>query len=168
MLTRERLRDAFRYDEGTGHFYWKHPRSNAVRPGQIAGRLTNSGYRQIMLDGERHQGHRLVWLWHTGTFPPHELDHVNGDRDDNRIDNLRPATKSENQQNLEGAKRNNKSGFLGVNRHLGGRWLAQITVDKKKHYLGLYPSPEEAHAAYLKAKAEMHRFQPTPRKGKLK
>jgi len=165
MLTETRLKQALRYDKDTGRFYWLNPKSNALKSGQIAGRVTDNGYRQIMVDGIRYQGHRLVWLWHYGCFPENEIDHINGLRDDNRIENLRAATKAENQQNIGSARRHSKTGLLGASYHAGNRWRAQIRVDGKKYYLGLFSSPEAAHGAYLKAKAEMHQFQPTIREG---
>ena len=162
MLTRERLRQLLSYDEDTGVFHWANPVSTAVRQGQIAGRKLNTGYWQIMVDSRRYQAHRLAWLWAYGEFPPNEIDHVNGDRSDNRLVNLRPATKAENQQNV-GARKTNKCGFMGASPHMSGRWTAQIKHGGKKYYLGLYGTPEAAHAAYKAAKAELHTFQPTPR-----
>ena len=151
------------YEGATGYLYWTNPASRAVKPGQIAGRVTDKGYRQIMVDGVRYAGHRLVWLLHHGCFPEHEIDHINGDRDDNRISNLREATKSENQQNIGGSRKHSKTGLVGASYHAGNRWKAQIRVNGKKYHLGLFSSPEEAHLAYLRAKAEMHKFQPVLR-----
>jgi len=162
-VSADRLKQVFRYDEGAGHLYWVSPASRSVKPGQIAGRKSDNGYRQIMVDNRRYAEHRLVWLWFHGSHPEHEIDHINGVRDDNRIENLRPATKGENQQNIAGARKSNPTGLLGVSYHAGRRWRAQIRVDGVKHYLGLFPSPEEAHAAYLKAKERLHTFQPALR-----
>lgn len=166
MLTKNELALRLRYDPASGHFYWINPASRAVKPGQLAGRKTNNGYRQIMVENVRYQEHRLVWLWVHGTFPEEEIDHINGIRDDNRVENLRAATKAQNQQNIGSARRHGKSGFLGVSYHAGNRWRAQIRVDGVKYYLGLFPTPEAAHAAYVKAKADKHQFQPTIRKEK--
>lgn len=164
MLSQSRLRQLFRYDDTTGGLYWVSPTSRAVREGQRAGRELNTGYRQVMVDGRRYLEHRLVWVWHYGAHPQEEIDHINGRRSDNRVENLREATKAENQQNIAGARRSNATGLLGVSYHAGRRWRAQIRVSGVKHYLGLFPSPEQAHQAYLEAKAQLHRFQPVPRK----
>ena len=166
MITQQRLKEALEYDAASGMLRWRMPASRAVKPGQLAGRVSNRGYRQIMVDGVRYAAHRLVWLWHHGAFPEGEIDHRNGARDDNRIENLRVASRSENQQNIAGAQKDNKTGFLGVSFHAGNRWRAQISHDGRKRYLGLFSSPEDAHAAYLKAKATLHTFQPTLRSKK--
>jgi hypothetical protein len=163
MITKNRLEHLFLYNREEGHLYWVRPRSRAVKPGQIAGRLTNNGYRQIMVDKVRYQEHRLVWLWAHGVFPAHEIDHINGIRHDNRIENLREATRAENQQNIGEARRHSKTGLLGASYHTGNRWKAQIRVAGKKYHLGLFSTPEAAHEAYVKAKAQMHAFQPTIR-----
>lgn len=86
-----------------------------------------------------------------------EIDHINGDESDNRICNLRLATKSENQQNKRRPRKDNKAGLLGVCWfERAKKWRAQITVNGECKYLGLYVTPEEAHAAYLTAKRELH------------
>ena len=163
LVSRERLAEVFNFGED-GHFYWRKPNSRAVRVGQLAGRKTATGYRQIMVDNVRYMEHRLVWLWVTGAHPEHEIDHINGVRDGNRPENLRAATKGENQQNIAGARKDNPMGLVGVTRHGAGRWRAQINADGVKYYLGLFATPEAAHEAYLRAKARLHTFQPTLRK----
>ena len=101
--------------------------------------------------------HRLAWALHTGSWPNGEIDHINGDESDNRLVNLRDTSKSVNQQNKRNPRSDNKSGFMGVCWHKGaGKWRAQITVNGKVIYLGLYETTEAAHAAYLRAKRELH------------
>lgn len=101
--------------------------------------------------------HRLAWLYVTGTWPSDQIDHVNGIRDDNRIFNLREATGPENNGNQRQARSDNKTGLLGVywdKQHK--KFSAKIMFSGKHKYLGYFPTAEEAHAAYIKAKRELH------------
>ena len=94
--------------------------------------------------------HRVVFLYHHG-YIPKSVDHINGVRTDNRIENLRPATSTENNRNRV-IHKNNACGFKGV--YLDKRrnnWVASITIGYKAKFLGSFGTPEEAHAAYLKA-----------------
>ena len=92
-----------------------------------------------------------------GTWPENQIDHINGVRHDNRIDNLRDVLQSTNAQNQRKPSATNKCGFLGVNFHkCSNRWIAQIHVQGKKKHLGLFDTPKEAHEAYVTAKRELH------------
>jgi hypothetical protein len=114
-----------------------------------------------MVDGKNYQHHRLAWLYVHGAFPPADLDHRDGVRTNNRLANLREATRSENCQNA--AKRNdNTSGFTGV-WPVGKRWRAKVAVDGVERHAGYFATKELAQAAYLATKAELHKFQPIPR-----
>ena len=165
-MTQSRLKHLLDLDEDTGVFYWKNPRSNHVRTGQVAGHIHKEhGYCKIKLDGKLHYGHRLVWLWVTGNFPENEIDHRNGDRADNRFENLRSANHAQNSQNLK-RHSNNTSGFTGVYWDpFNEKWRAEIKVLGRKHRLGRFVDVADAHRAYLMAKAKLHTFQPTPRSG---
>lgn len=157
-LAVERLREVLDYDPSNGEFRWKVRTSNRVRVGERAGCLNSSlGYRSIGLDGEQFWAHHLAWYYINGHWPALDLDHRNGLRDDNRIGNLREDPGGMNAQNLHGAQRNNQSGFLGVCRK-GNRWLAQLTAGGSRVWQATFDTPEEAHAAYLAMKAEMHPF----------
>ena len=158
-LTAERLRDALDYNPETGEFRWKSPRKKVV-VGSIAGCVSSDGYRRIRIDGDRYRAHRLAWLYVNGRWPAFDIDHINGLRADNRIENLREARRGENNQNKRSPQTNNKSGFLGVTRRKDtGRWRAAIMISRKHISIGDFETPEEAYAAYLKAKAEFHPFQ---------
>lgn len=115
------------------------------------------GYIQIRVGTKMYSGHRLAWYFHTGNWPENEIDHANGIRTDNRIDNLRESTRSFNMQNKRSAMKNNKTGYLGVSlRRNRGTYLAMIMVNKVPKRLGSYKTPEEAHEAYLTAKRLLH------------
>lgn len=164
-LTAERLRELFHYDPETGAFTWKmltSPRGG-VKIGDVAGSIDTKGYRIIRIDGRDHKAHRLAWLYMIGEWPKDQVDHRNGTPADNRFANLREATRAENGQNRATSK-NNTSGFTGVSWHGRDRkWRAQIRAGGRNQHLGMFASAEDAHAAYLAAKAELHPFQPIPR-----
>lgn len=162
-LTQSRLQSLLHYDPCTGVFTWLVQKSSRRKVGDEAGGICGNGYRQIGLDGKLYLTHRLAWLWMIGEWPKDQIDHINGVRDDNRWSNLREATNAENCQNLK-INSNNKSGYMGVSWHAKkGKWKAQISSTGCNKYLGQFTSPEDAHAAYLAAKAIVHPFQPAPR-----
>lgn len=154
-MNAETLRKKLKYEPGTGMFTWIDAPSNVVKAGSIAGGLMNRGYIFIKIDEVAYLAHRLAWLYMTGKWPDNDVDHKDGNGANNRFNNLRDVTRAINLQNLRGPRKDNKSGFLGVSRE-GHRWKAQIQVDKKKKYLGQFSTPELAHAAYIKAKREIH------------
>lgn len=156
-LTVERLRELLDYDPDTGLFTWRVRTRNSVKFGDVAGCFSSTGYWQIQIDGRKHRAHRLAWLYVTGEWPTSDLDHINGIRDDNRIANLRAATRSENGQNQREPQSHNKVGYLGVHSHQG-KFRAIIILDGKKKHIGCFPTPEAAHAAYLEAKRRLHPF----------
>lgn len=157
MLTQAHVKELFDYDPETGDLIWKVDLySNKVK-GKVAGSMHVSGYMDVQINGKKFKTHRMVWLWHQGVFPANGLDHINGDKSDNRIENLREATTAQNAQNLRKAQSNNKSGYLGV-RPFRNRWQAKITVNNKRHHIGTYDNPEAAHEAYLAKKRELHEF----------
>jgi hypothetical protein len=162
-MNQQTLKQLLHYDSSTGHFTWLVSTAKRITVGNRAGSSHNKGYRVIKIDGKAYKEHRLAWLYIHGVFPNDCLDHINGVRHDNRIDNLREATNAENSQNRSKMK-NNASGFIGVVWHKGAnKWSSQIYKDGEKNYLGLFSTPESAHEAYVKAKSELHTFQPEPR-----
>ena len=160
MITQQELKDVLDYDPESGGMTWRLSRSNRVKVGDRAGTNSGHGYLVVRVLGEKHYVHRLAWLYSFGVFPVEHIDHVNGDRSDNRISNLREASQSENFQNLKSAKITNKCGMLGAHKHkqVDNKWQARIRLNYKTYYLGLFDSAEQAHEAYLKAKREIHPF----------
>jgi len=156
-ISAERVRKLFSYDSETGHFYWRaKSNNNGANEGDLAGSLNGNGYRNIGIDGLSYKAHRLAWLLTKGEWPTGELDHVDGNRSNNAISNLRIATRSQNNSNAR-RRYNNVSGFKGVSFHKGDkRWRATIYVNKKCRHLGSFLSATEAHAAYCRAARELH------------
>ncbi|MCD2451655.1 HNH endonuclease [Methylicorpusculum oleiharenae] len=163
LLTQERLKELLRYDPETGMFTWLASPANSVKVGAIAGSVNGKGYIHIKINSKTYRAHRLAFFYHFGRWPKNDVDHMNGVKTDNRIENLRDANKSENQQN-RGVQSNNTSGYMGVSYDKRKKkWKAEIMINRKTNRLGRFSTPEEAHAAYLSAKKELHTFQPTPR-----
>jgi hypothetical protein len=147
------------YDKDTGLF----TRRKGVRGGLLGGKVgykKPNGYIGICIDYERYLAHRLAWFYVHKEWPKNQIDHINGVRDDNRMENLRDATHAENQHHRFGPQRNNKSSkYLGVRFFKQtNRWTAVITVRNKGIRLGYFGTEEEAYAAYLKAKKKYHPF----------
>ena len=153
-ISQARLHELVSYARDTGVFTWNKSRRRC-RSGSPTGCKMKNGYICIRLDDVLYTAHRLAWMYVHGRWPANQLDHINGDRADNRIDNLREATNAENAQNR--LRKDNKSGFPGV-RAENNKWLAEIKVNYKPIRLGLFATPEEAHAAYLAAKRGFHPF----------
>ena len=125
----------------------------------MAGSVSNcknvKGYVQIMIDYKNYTAHRLAWLYVHGRWPYEQIDHINRIKNDNRIVNLREATNSENQINIQ-TRSHNTSGVTGVMRDSkSNKWVAQIIRDKKRHYLGRYDLVHEAAQAVAKKEDEL-------------
>lgn len=157
QISHERLLDVLSYDSKTGVFT-RLVSAPRVRAGSVVGVNGNShGYAMIRVDKVQYLAHRLAWFYVFGVWPNGEIDHKNGIKTDNRIENLREANKSENQQNLRCARCNSKTGFLGVTARRG-RYRATLGINGKLKFIGTFDTPEEAHQAYLNAKRAMHPF----------
>lgn len=152
-------RAKFNYDPETGEFTHKTSKFKS-HVGKRAGGLDRNGYMHVKIGGTGYVAHRLAWLMVYGEIPSRFLDHINGDRADNRIANLRLATQSENNQNQRKARSDNKStGILGVHYFPeGDKYRPRIMVDGKSIYLGLFDTEAEARASYLTAKRLLHPF----------
>lgn len=154
---RERLLELLAYEAESGLFAWKLDRRGHVKAGDPAGSAHGGGYRNIKFDGKKYLAHRVAWLYVTGEWPEEDIDHRNRDRVDNRFANLRVVTRQVNLQNQARPKSHSTSPYLGVTRDKGGnRWVAQIQVGSMKTWLGTFGTSEEASAAYLAAKRNLH------------
>ncbi|WCD44243.1 putative HNH endonuclease [Xylophilus phage Lumi] len=157
-LTLERVRTLLAYDPLSGDLTWLISTNRRIIVGDVAGsdyhNPSGKSYRQIKIDGKRYIGHRVIWFHQTGDWPE-VVDHKDGDGLNNRWLNLRNVDDSGNKQNRRECDSDSKTGFLGVTKHRK-RFVAQITTNNKKKYLGTFDTPEEAHECYLKAKRELH------------
>lgn len=147
------LREHLSYDESTGVITRLKSTSNSTKVGPIT-MHSKDGYILVCIASSRMPGHRVAWALHYGAWPTQVIDHINGVRDDNRISNLRDVSQAVNCRNVQGARRDNKSGgLLGAHFHrLTGKYRSQIKVDGVRHELGLHETPEMANAAYMRAK----------------
>jgi hypothetical protein len=161
MLTHRRLLEVIEYLPESGFLLWRKTRGKK-RAGSVAGTLhvsrtrTNYAYIEIKIDGKAYPAHRLAWFYVKGSMPPPDvqIDHRDGDSLDNRWDNLREATHTQNQWS-RGAQRNNSVGLRGVTRR-GNRFNARISVNGKRIDLGLFDSKWAAAAAYKRASEQYH------------
>ena len=168
----EVLRQLLRYEPETGKLFWLQrgpqwftrdgcaPEAvaaqwNARYAGQEAFTASlSSGYRTGSIFDCMYRAHRVIWAMTSGKWPLHMIDHINGDRSDNRLTNLREATNAENMQN-RGPTRKNATGFKGVIRR-GRKFSARIKVDGRTTYLGFHDTAEQAASAYARASADLH------------
>ena len=158
-LTQERLKQCVYYNEITGVFTRISCGQNPSRIGKPTGTLTNHGYLRMRVDKQLYSAHRLAWLYVHGAFPDGQIDHINGDRTDNRIANLRAATNQQNSENQHAPRSNSKLKMRGVSWHkLAKKYVAQIVVAGKKKHLGCFDTPEEAYSSYVSAKKSSHPF----------
>jgi HNH endonuclease len=161
LPTIEQVRAILDYDPETGLFTWKaRPEArkswNTRHPGMVAGANQSFGYVQIRINGRLTTAQRLAWFVTHGVWPPDDLDHINGKRDDNRIANLRPATRTQNTWNAV-MRKDSTNGQKGIHKaHRGSGWIARIQVDGERRYLGTFPTIEAARAVYIAAAEEFH------------
>lgn len=157
-LSAEVLRSYLDYDKGTGVFTWRVSTRNGYQAGDVAGGTKDArGYRLIGLKGHRYLAHRLAWLHVTGRWPVGQVDHRDTDPSNNRWTNLRDATATVNRQNRRKAQRFNRTGLLGVTWDpVWKKYRSNITVAGRQKFLGRHETAEQAHAAYIAAKRQLH------------
>ena len=165
LVTQADLKKMFWVDRFTGDLRRLTNRTNSP-VNSVAGFIDNSvGYRKIKIKSVRYYAHRLVWLYHFGKWPSDQIDHIDGDKLNNKIDNLRVVTNQENQKNAK-LPSTNTSGVMGVCVHnQTQKWRAQIQDDGKNKFLGLFDNFEEAVAARQAAERK-YNFHPNHGKRK--
>lgn len=145
------LHSLFRYVPETGDLLWKVSRNSygkRIRPGDIAGSIDGKGRIAVGINGRLYYAHRIVWAMNYGEWPSKQIDHKDRDQSNNRLENLRLATNSDNQAN-QSLGRNNTSGFKGVSLHRKtGKWAAEVQCNGKRKRLGLFSDKIEAAKAY--------------------
>lgn len=148
------------YDQVTGKLSWKVARKKCS-VGDVAGSYSDPrGYVAVKINYRRYWAHRVCWLLAKGNWPAHQIDHINRDKSDNRLTNLRECTPSENLQNLP-RKANNTSGHTGVSFHKqSGKWRAIIVAKGKRFDIGSFATREQAISARIAAKVQHHPFNP--------
>jgi HNH endonuclease/AP2 domain len=157
-LTAERVHELLSYNHKTGELTWRVDRSRRVRAGDRAGHRGFDGYVDVTIDGRLYLAHRLIWLMQTGSWPAHEIDHINGIPGDNRWTNLRDVQHLYNGYNRR-LSQNNRSGHKGVYYAKNAKkWHASICANRRRIFLGLHATPELAGVAYARA-AEIHHGQ---------
>jgi AP2 domain/HNH endonuclease len=154
-LTAEYVESVLDYDPETGEFRWKVSRPPRGRIGAIAGHIKRNGHRYIGLNGgTEYLASRLAWLIMKDEWPEHEIDHEDRDPGNDRWNNLRPATST---QNIANRVTRNATGYKGVQwRPKLGKFTAKIMINRKQIYLGLFHTAAEAHAAYCAAASAEH------------
>jgi hypothetical protein len=155
-LSQARLKELLHYDPDTGIFTWRVKPNTHIRIGAAAGGVTD-GYLRIKIAGKLYRAHRLAFLYMEDTIPSKDVDHINGEKLDNRWANLRHLTHSENMHNICAPHAHNTSGYLGVswcNRYQ--KWRATINVNKKQFHLGYFDDPAVASHVHLEAKDRLH------------
>ncbi|HLP99179.1 MAG TPA: HNH endonuclease [Sideroxyarcus sp.] len=157
IITQALLKELLEYDAMTGIFNWKAPVNIGIKIGDVAGCIDKKGYSRIKIFGKKYLSHRLAWLYVFGHLPKSELDHISGVKTDNRISNLRPATRIQNNCNTR-IRKDNSSGFKGVSlRSDLNKWCARISVNGRRFFLGCFDTAEEAAAQYTKSAIELHK-----------
>lgn len=153
-LTAQRLRELLDYDPETGRFTWRVKSGHRRAAGMLAGgKPAKNGYLRVGADGGVYFAHRLAWLYVHGEWPRGDIDHMNGNRTDNRIANLRDVSRSINLQNRRSS---HMEGRLLGTCLTSGKWIAQIKINRKVYYIGAFATEAAAHEAYVAAKRKLH------------
>ena len=156
MLTQEYLKSILDYDCETGIFKWKVSNSPRVKIGDITGCLHHTGYLFIRINKKQYLAHRLAWLYVNGNWPKDMIDHIDGIRNNNKISNLRQASRTENQQNSKLSKRNT-SGIKGISWHKASKkWQVAFKINGKSKTFGYFNDLELAELVVNEARLKYH------------
>lgn len=148
MLTADRLREVVSYNPETGHFTRKN--------GEPSGSISDQGYIRIKIQDRSYQAHRLAWLYMTGKNPVEQIDHINGDRLNNKFSNLREASRLQNNRNSVSKSYVNDLPRGVAIAQPSGRFKAYIRTSGKQRHLGTFDTPEEASEFYQLAADLLH------------
>ena len=159
MLDAHTLRELLDYNPLTGEFHWRKLLSRKMPPGKPAGTIDSKGYGAICINRRIYRAHRLAFLYVYGRWPSGQIDHINCDRTDNRIGNLRECSQTQNNANTA-QRMTNKSGIKGVSwAARSGKWYAHIQCGGRQTNLGEFQRIEDAQSAYASAaKAKFGEF----------
>lgn len=152
-LTCQRAFEVLDYFEEEGILSWKEGTyAHARQKNGQAGTFNGKGYRIIKVDGSWYMVHRVLWLMHYEVWPSEQIDHIDGDKNNNKISNLRDVTGSVNCHN-QGVRVSNTTGYTGVELRDSGRWRASVTINRQRIGLGTFNTYQEASEAVATAKA---------------
>ena len=152
-LTQEYLHHLFDYKDG--HLYWKNPNSYRTPKGKMAGTLTTTGYYQTKINRNIYLNHRLIYLYHYGNLPKY-IDHIDIDKKNNKIENLRETTPSDNKKNV-GVSKSNTSGYKNVYWHKQcKKWGVRLVVNGKPKHIGLFENLELSDLVAQEARDKYH------------
>jgi hypothetical protein len=150
MITYEVVKKLFEYQDGK--LFWKVARGGK-KAGDEAGCINKLGYRRVVINGKSYFVHRIIWLYTYGEMPKEEIDHINHNRSDNRIENIRAVSRSDNAKNHP-ITSNNKSGCTGVSK-FRNKWRAITSYNGEQIYLGLFDDKETAANITLNARTQL-------------
>jgi hypothetical protein len=151
-LIADEARRRWDYDPDTGVLRWKISPVNSVKIGDVAGQIPISdGYLKVRWNGKAFSVHRIIWLIVYGEWPPDKIDHINGDRIDNRIANLRCVSVRQNSQNKQCHRDGHLAGTKRDARRRKNPWQAAVTIEGKRKHLGCFPTQQQAYEAYVRA-----------------
>jgi HNH endonuclease/AP2 domain len=153
-ITQEFLNEIFEYKDG--NLFWKVDRGNNKVKGKKANKTKKSnGYQEVKIHSKGYYAHRVIFMMIHGRWPE-QIDHIDGDRSNNLLSNLREANNAQNNRNTK-LRSTNTSGFKGVSFYKSAnRYIAKITVNYQSIHLGCFKTPEEAHDVYKQAALKLH------------
>ena len=155
-ITQEKLKEILDYNPDTGLFIWKVNSAKNVKSGHIAGNLKDTGYIRIKINKKMYLAHHLAFLYVYGNFPKDIIDHIDSDRANNKISNLRECSHQQNMKNLR-LYSNNSSGHKNVSWVKSrNRWIVQLKVNGKQKYIGSFDNLELADLVAQEARNKYH------------